>query len=345
MANHHFLTFTDPHDYRSRLRGADQEVMILARGDYRAELTHLEFDNLLVQRSRQTLPHVATAGAHPGLTTIVMLSDAHQPEIRVNGIAAGYGDVLVLGAGAEHHHRAGEDSRWGSTTMPTARFEAAAHALLGREMPPPPTTRMVTPDPMALGRLRSLQEKAVTLAAAQGGMHANVAAALRNALAETMVACLASDRQGAASIRLDGRSAAAVRRFMQLVEQDLGRPLFMIELCEELGVAGRTLRQYCLGHLGMSPNRYLWLRRMNLARRALARGAGGTTVTQVANEYGFGELGRFAVRYRQLFGETPSATLRRSATVPVMARGSPGNLSRPVLAEVIRTAPGHDVCC
>nr|WP_294550229.1 helix-turn-helix transcriptional regulator [uncultured Rhodopila sp.] len=324
------MILTDPHDYRSRLRGADQQVMILARGDYRAELTHLDFGNVLVQRSRQSLPHVATAGAHPELTSIVMLSDPHQPEIRVNGVDAGHCDLLVLAAGAEHHHRAGADSRWGSTTMRTAQLLASAHALLGREMPPPSVTRLVTPDPAAIGRLRSLQERGVALAAAPGGLHANVATALRHAFVQTMVDCLVADQHFGASVRLDGRSVAVVQRFMTRVEADLGRPLFMIDLCEELGVAGRTLRQYCLGHLGMSPNRYLLLRRMNLARRALERGGAATTVTQVANEYGFGELGRFAVRYRQLFGETPSATLRRSAG---FLRHGPARCGPPMAAE------------
>ena len=71
---------------------------------------------------------------------------------------------------------------------------------------------------------------------------------------------------------------------------------------------------YCQKHLGMSPHRYLWLRRMHLARRALVLAdATVETVTEIANGYGFGELGRFAVSYRNLFGETPSVTLRRFA--------------------------------
>ena len=64
----------------------------------------------------------------------------------------------------------------------------------------------------------------------------------------------------------------------------------------------------------MGPLRYLWLRRMHLARRALSLASeGGATVTSIAMAHGFWELGRFSVAYRGLFGETPLATLRRSA--------------------------------
>jgi AraC-like DNA-binding protein len=123
----------------------------------------------------------------------------------------------------------------------------------------------------------------------------------------------AGEPEKRASVPLDGRSAVVVRRFMEVVERDLGRPLYMLDICMEIGVAGRTLRKYCLDHLGMAPSQYMWLRRMNLARRALAQAhRNAASVTEIANEFGFGELGRFAVRYRQLFGEAPSVTLRRS---------------------------------
>ena len=62
----------------------------------------------------------------------------------------------------------------------------------------------------------------------------------------------------------------------------------------------------------MGPIHYLWLRRMNLAHRALLRtDPAQMTVTDIATEHGFWELGRFSVEYRALFNESPSVSLRR----------------------------------
>jgi AraC-like DNA-binding protein len=55
------------------------------------------------------------------------------------------------------------------------------------------------------------------------------------------------------------------------------------------------------------------------ARRLMKSSASTVkTVTEIANDHGFGELGRFAVSYRKLYGEAPSVTLRR----PPDSRGS-----------------------
>ncbi len=34
------------------------------------------------------------------------------------------------------------------------------------------------------------------------------------------------------------------------------------------------------------------------------------TVTQIANKWGFAHIGRFATYYRQVYGQSPHATLR-----------------------------------
>jgi AraC-like DNA-binding protein len=87
-----------------------------------------------------------------------------------------------------------------------------------------------------------------------------------------------------------------------------------------LGVSERTLRACCAEFLGMSPGRYIRLRRLNLVRAALRCADPATTsVGELARRYGFSELGRFAIRYRTIFGETPSATLRRPRSVTGVA--------------------------
>jgi len=106
---------------------------------------------------------------------------------------------------------------------------------------------------------------------------------------------------------------AIMARLEEFLAANCDRPVYLAEICAATGVSERTLRNCCQEHLGMAPIRYLWLRRMHLARRALVKGdPAAATVTGIAMDYGFWELGRFATEYRVLFGEPPSATLRRS---------------------------------
>jgi transcriptional regulator GlxA family with amidase domain len=59
--------------------------------------------------------------------------------------------------------------------------------------------------------------------------------------------------------------------------------------------------------------------RLSRARGALlSADASLTTVTAIATGFGFLELGRFSVEYRQIFGESPSRTLQIG-----MSGGSP----------------------
>jgi len=116
------------------------------------------------------------------------------------------------------------------------------------------------------------------------------------------------------------RKPAVIARLDELLTANLGRPLHLAEICAATGVAERTLRLYCQKHFGMGPVRYMWLRRMHLARSALMHADPDTaTVTRIATEHGFLELGRFSVGYRTLFGESPSVSLRRAQRGPAFS--------------------------
>jgi transcriptional regulator GlxA family with amidase domain len=126
-------------------------------------------------------------------------------------------------------------------------------------------------------------------------------------------------------MRSGRRHSAIVARLEKFLEANLDRPLYLAEICPAIGVAERTLRLACEEHLGMGPIRYVSLRKMHIVRCALLRAdPSRTTVTRIATDHGFWELGRFSVTYRSLFGETPSETLRRPDW-PITWPGAPTN--------------------
>jgi AraC-like DNA-binding protein len=158
--------------------------------------------------------------------------------------------------------------------------------------------------------------------------HPEVARALEQGLTHAMVTCI-SGGETAETSGAHHRHAVIMRRLEDLLEANPDRTLYAAELCAAAGTSDRTLRSCCQEHLGMTPTRYLWLRRMHLARRALRMADQATaTVTEIATNYGFWELGRFSVAYRSLFGESPSAVLRRPPDGPRPQKnsGSPWQL-------------------
>ena len=81
-----------------------------------------------------------------------------------------------------------------------------------------------------------------------------------------------------------------------MVAEYAGEALYIPEICKAIGVSQQTLRMCCQEHLEKAPKRYLILRRVHLARRALRRAEpDATSLTAVATRAGFWELGRFAV--------------------------------------------------
>lgn len=116
-----------------------------------------------------------------------------------------------------------------------------------------------------------------------------------------------------------GRPAAAVlvRRAVEAAEEDRG-PVRVGQLCQRLRVSPGHLEKSFRAVTGLTPHAFFLRRRLNVARTALLGAhVEESTVTSIASRLGFNELGRFAVRYRQMFGELPSETLRRSAATVV----------------------------
>src|SRR5436190_23514391 len=106
-----------------------------------------------------------------------------------------------------------------------------------------------------------------------------------------------------------------VTRVEDFLREHFDEPLPMAQLCDVTGVSERSLRNACHAVCGTSPKRYLTRCRLEAVHRALEQARPGqSTVTRIAADFGFFELGRFAGVYSSMFGEHPSETLRGRAS-------------------------------
>lgn len=126
-------------------------------------------------------------------------------------------------------------------------------------------------------------------------------------LAEALVATLPPAEAGAPVPAAD----VLVRRAEGFMEAHLAEELTMTEIAQAAGATTRSLERAFRRSRGATAVASLRRLRLERARRELVAARGSDrSVTEVASAVGLLHAGRFAVDYRSLFGESPSATLR-----------------------------------
>lgn len=234
-----------------------------------------------------------------------------------NGTLFSAESVMAIPPRTEFEAAALDSLTWLSVIIPMARWQE----LAGGVVPPRlRVSRVIEPPPGEGHRFRELLGRILAAARAEG-FDSNPAGR-RSAAQEIIDAArnlLDSPPSGAGQpgsrpgARLMSR-AEIVRRVRRFLDDHGGQPLALEDLTRAAGVSGRTLHNAFREQFGLSPKRFLRLRDLNAARRELlGADSGPVRVTDVATRLGIWELGRFARDYNLLFGELPSATLRRSA--------------------------------
>jgi transcriptional regulator GlxA family with amidase domain len=104
-----------------------------------------------------------------------------------------------------------------------------------------------------------------------------------------------------------------VRQVEEWVDAHLAAPITLGDLCAAAGVGDRWLESAFKRWRDQAPLEFVASRRLAATRRRLGDPLPGDTVARIALDAGFVHLGRFAAHYRKAYGESPSATLRRSA--------------------------------
>lgn len=307
-------TFVDADDLQAGICGVNVEYKVIEPGDFHASLAAIDAGAILLQYGRVNLARIMRVALPPDRLALTgWIGTGPLPIVRGRQMLAGELKVGAPGGESVQRSAPGNDILW--VMASPEHLSCAARALIGHPVDVK-SARIVRPSPGALGRFFSLANSASELIrmAPRVRPGTEVARAFAEAATRVLLACLAGEgvksQPGST-----GHRDKIMTKFMDAVEADLDQPLYVTDLCRTVGVSARILRQYCQEALGMSPRRFLTLRRLHLARRALMRGSpAGANVTAIATEFGFWELGRFAVMYRATFGESPSVTLRRFET-------------------------------
>jgi transcriptional regulator GlxA family with amidase domain len=99
-----------------------------------------------------------------------------------------------------------------------------------------------------------------------------------------------------------------VRRAVEYIEANLTSSVKLEDVVRAAGMSGRGLFRHFRNAMGVSPMVYLRNARFARVRDALRRARGEERIVDIAALWGFDHMGRFAVEYRQRFGEKPSDT-------------------------------------
>jgi AraC-like DNA-binding protein len=311
MAESSTLTFTDPDGYAAAFDDTRITLTVTGSGDFEARLIRLKLHHLEVLSCYESLPRIVYISlpadrifiSFPiGVTSLIS-----------NGTALRSGDIVMHGRCERMHQRSAAASRWGLISLSPEQLAGCGKALTGRPIASPRASRILRPSRSEASRFRRLFTQACRLAENRHRLieRPEVARALEQETLHAIINCLTVD-DASDNPRARRRHAAAMVRFEEIIGRRIDDKLNIPVLCAEVGIPERTLRLCCTEFLGVSPTRYLLLRRLNKVRWALRRADPATTsVTEIARNYQFQELGRFAETYRTTFGELPSATLRR----------------------------------
>ena len=318
MAESGTFTFYDPDSYAAGFGGPRIDLTITGAGDFRARLSRLKLKHLEIYWLRENLPRIAYLSLPPGQIFLSFPVGRRSPIFA--GFACRNGDIVLHSRGEHIHQRSDGECQWGLVSLSPELLEESARALTKQPIALPLASSILRPPREEALRFNRLFKQACQLADARKSLIARpeVAKALEQEFLHAIIHyCLAAD-EADDNPKTRNHHAAVMVRFEEALEKHIDQRLSLPELCAEIGVPERTLRMCCAEFLGVSPTRYLLLQRLNKARSALRLADPSTaSVTQIARNHQFLELGRFAVAYRSIFGETPSATLERDAPSPM----------------------------
>ena len=116
-------------------------------------------------------------------------------------------------------------------------------------------------------------------------------------------------QQAAANVSTIGLSPQRRQRVVDYIEASLSHPISLADIAAVAALSPHHFARAFKASMGMTPVRYVWQRRIELARRMLRET--GAPLVDVALACGYASKSHFTTAFKMATGVTP-ATYRRS---------------------------------
>lgn len=249
-------------------------------------------------------------------TYVIYLPLSDTCEYLANGVAIEKDAFAILEPGSDCCLSTKLEHDWCSIFIPADKVHCHPGSEERRAASDAMICRTTHPSRPLADRFRASVHQIVSAASSEpafeSSLAANVASAHLLELGSTIMGC-EKERDTHRGGRAKLPRSEIVRRAEEILEER--DHVSVRELATAAQVPERTLRRAFNEFLGVGPARYLQLRNLHAIYSALRTAEPDeTSVSRVLVKHGEWEFGRVAGRYRQLFGELPSETLRRRPT-------------------------------
>ncbi|MCX8997389.1 helix-turn-helix transcriptional regulator [Rhizobiaceae bacterium BDR2-2] len=281
--------------------------------------TSLEFDyavNISTLGSLITLQSVSRHGflarAEMGTTDRLELhfieEGYYHSETSHQNVAGGAGQAFLLRNVDEHRIVCRPGTRQTCVAIPVER--CARLFAMDVDDPCAELMRFSSVADFHSGALKSLHGMTSLLGAVDSGEHPLADAPLGAALLEEAFLSVFVE----AWPKLSGRDASQkpsphyVRKAVDWIEAHAAEKIRLEDIAAAAGVSVRSVQAGFKEQYGLSPIAYILKTRLRHVHRDLLSAEPEVSIAEIARRWGFLHMGDFAMRYRKLFGRTPSQT-------------------------------------
>jgi AraC-like DNA-binding protein len=257
---------------------------------------------------------IAEAATLSNRTTLIIPDPGERPAF-ISGENLNDSHVMLYGPNTEHFTEMSGRSKGTQLFLPEGMLEEAIGARLQKDpMNLKSKRRLLTPGRQTMRTLRrQIVELTQTVAnnLEEGSDSFCFKTIIRKSIDRISQAICRDASLAADSYDQHHSPSQLLSGVREIFEESGQEKIYLYELCQKLGVSARTLQVTFQQAYGISPMRYLKLRRLHAARaRLYTTSPEEVSIKKAALENGFFDRSRFAEDYRKLFGILPSETPR-----------------------------------